>query len=285
MKNLSITKGKITIYNYESFKTYMREVNETPLMTPDEEFKVGIEAKKGDKKALDYLVKANLRFVISVAKQYVDNRHGIEDLVNEGNIGLIIAAERFDPTKGFKFISYAVWWVRRTIQEYKHGCGEFIKKPSNRVAALNKYREIKNILEKRLEREPSKEEIFDAIEGLEDNDIFSDLLNQEVCSLDKPIGEDGFSLIDTIANSCDVKIKNDEDDIKHKTYNLLSKLKPRERQVLELSFGLHDRKPMTLQEIGDILDLTREGVRQIKTKALLKLRGSVKRKKITLNNI
>lgn len=285
MKQISITKGKITTYNEDSFKTYMREVNEIPLMTPEEEFKVALEAQRGNEDALNYLIKANLRFVISVAKQYVDKNHLIEDLVNEGNLGLITAANRFDPTKGFKFISYAVWWIRRSIQKYKNGIGDFIRKPSNRVTALNKFKEVKTILESTLEREPTKEEIIDAMEGFDNLELVAELEFQEICSLDNEIGEDGFSLKDTIFEIWDVQIKEDKDDTKYKMDVLFSKINPREKQVIELSYGLTGRQPMTLQEIGEILDLTREAVRQIKNKALLKLQKNAKRLNMSFNDL
>jgi len=284
MKQLNISQGKITSYNENSFKTYMREINEIPLMTPDEEFKVGMEACSGNKEALDYLISANLRFVISVAKQYVDKKNTIEDLVNEGNFGLVTAAKKFDPTRGFKFISYGVWWVRRAIQEYKNGTNDFIRKPSNRVIALNKYREIKNKLESVLEREPTKEEILESMVGFDNLNIITILEHQEVCSLDKELGEDGFSLKDTIFEISNQEVKDGKADSKYKIDNLLGKIKPREKMVIEMSYGLTGQQPMTLQEIGDIIGLTREAVRQIKTKALYKLKINVGRFNISFDD-
>jgi len=271
MKKLTIGE-KITTYNEESFRSYMKEINEFPLMTSEEEFKVASEARKGNKEALAYLINSNLRFVISVAKQYVDKNHPIEDLVNEGNIGLIIAAQRFEPNKGFKFISYAVWWIRRYIQEYKNGTGEFIRKPSNKLNALNKFKDVKNSLHATLEREPTIEEVLEVLNDKKILNIVAEIEHQEVCSLDREINEDGFSLLDNIPSSEKTDAKYDELYTQHKITTLLSKLKPKELKVIEMSYGLKGDPPMTLQEIGNIMGLTREAVRQIKNKALFSLK-------------
>jgi len=271
MKKLTIGE-KITTYNEESFRSYMKEINEFPLMTSEEEFKVASEARKGNKEALAYLINSNLRFVISVAKQYVDKNHPIEDLVNEGNIGLIIAAQRFEPNKGFKFISYAVWWIRRYIQEYKNGTGEFIRKPSNKLNALNKFKDVKNSLHATLEREPTIEEVLEVLNDKKILNIVAEIEHQEVCSLDREINEDEFSLLDNIPSSEKTDAKYDELYTQHKITTLLSKLKPKELKVIEMSYGLKGDPPMTLQEIGNIMGLTREAVRQIKNKALFSLK-------------
>lgn len=273
MKKLIITKGKITAFNEMSFKTYMKEVDKIPVLTPENEFKVAMEATNGNEDALELLVISNLKFVISVAKQYTDKNNRIEDLVNEGNLGLIIAAHKFDPTKGFKFISYGVWWIRRSIQEFKNGSGQFIRKPNNRISKLYKYREIKNSLELRLEREPTKEEIIDAMDETGDLETIAQLDIQEVCSLDKQLGEDGFSLKDTIEDGAlptDNKLM--KEGVNAKMDVLLGKLTDVERTIVEMSYGLEDYPPMTLQEIGDVLNITREGVRQKRKKALFKLK-------------
>jgi len=283
MKQL-VVSSKITSYSENSFKTYMKEVSKYPIMTPEEEFKVACEARDGNQDALLYLINANLRFVISVAKQYADKKYHIEDLVNEGNFGLIIAAQRFDPTRGFKFISYAVWWIRRSIQEYKNGVAEFIKKPSNRMTALNKYREIKSTLELALEREPTKEEIVEAFDDFINLDVIAELDFQEVCSIDREINDEGFCLKDTIIGSEKTDLASDKSHIKFRMSALLNKLKPRELAIIEMSYGLTGGLPMTLQEIGDTMDLTREAVRQIKKKALFKLKINARRSNISFND-
>lgn len=283
-KNLNTKLLKITNYTETSFKTYMKEVNKIALMKPDEEFKVGMEAMNGNEDALMYLIKANLRFVISVAKQYTNKNHPIEDLVNEGNIGLIIAAQRFDPTKGFKFITYAVWWIRRTIQEYKNGSSEFIKKPNNHLIILNKVNNVKNRLENELEREPTNDEIIDAMDGLDNLDMVSYISQQNVQSLDKEIGEDGFSLNDVIYNKSNIQIKEDKDELKYKINKMLNKLNSTERKVIELSYGLSGEQPMSLQEIGNIVNRTRESVRQVKLKALYKLKRNTKKHGLNFEN-
>jgi RNA polymerase primary sigma factor len=270
MKQLTIA-SRITSYDENSFKRYLNDVDRIPLMTPDEESKVAFEAQRGNEEALVYLINANLRFVISVAKQYVDKNNKIEDLVNEGNIGLIIAARKFDPSKGFKFISYAVWWIRRTIQEYKFGAGDFIRKPTNRITTYNKYKETKSLLECVLEREPTKEEIIDGMKGY-NIELVDESEYQEVQSLDKEIGEDGFCLKDIIINGNNINDEHNNEDIKHKMDLLLTKITPREREIIELSYGLTGTHSMTLEEIGEKINLTREGVRQIKNKALFKLK-------------
>lgn len=284
MRRINTTSEKITSFDEESFRIYMKEINAYPVMTPEEEYKVGMEAKSGNERALEYLIKSNLRFVISVAKQYVDTNNKLPDLVNQGNLGLITAAQRFDPTKGFKFISYAVWWIRRSIQDYKTSTSPLIRRPTNRISALNKYRETKSMLEGILEREPSKDEIIDAMDNIPNLDLVASLDLEEILSLDKTIGEDGFSLKDVIITKNDIQSKQDKDYLQIKMGGFLSQLKPKSRVVIELSYGLTSAKPMTLQEIGDVMDLTREAVRQIKTKALFKLKSYARRNSINLND-
>lgn len=287
MKQFVIT-DKITVYSENSFNAYMREINKIPLMTPDEEYKVAMEAKNGNTKAMEYLVMANLRFVISVAKQYTDKDNKIEDLINEGNIGLVIAAQRFDPTKGFKFISYAVWWIRRGIQEYKNTVNTVIRKPSNRVIVLHKYKDVKSNLEVILEREPTKEEVITAMGEIKEFDNLNwiaELEHQDVYSLDLELGDDGFSLKDTICSVSDSEIKENVEEIKFKLSVLLNKLKPREKTIIQMVFGLNGYTPMTLQEIGAELEITREAVRQIKNKSLFKLKIHATRMNLNFNEI
>lgn len=280
MNKLIISTNKRTIANETSFKQYMNDVNNYPIMTKEEEFHISVSARKGNKEALNQLINSNLRFVISVAKQYVDSKHSIEDLVNEGNIGLIIAAKKFDPNKNFKFISYAVWWIRREIQAYKSGDGELIKKPINQVNYLNKYKKISNKLTNILERTPTHEEIINEFE-FNDTDLMGKLNNETIHSMDKPYGANSdITLNDILSNPDTINNKFDSDNLKYKLKGLFNRLNEKEQKIIEMSYGLNNNLPMTLEEIGDSFNLTKEAIRLIKNKALLKLKEC-----ININNL
>lgn len=284
MRVIKISKEKNTLFNEQSFRIYMTEISKYPILSTEEEYKVACEAKKGNSEAIDYLIKSNLRFVISVAKQYVEDSFQIEDLVNEGNLGLITAATRFDPTKGFKFISYAVWWIRRSIQEFKSG-QQFIKIPPNKLSFMNKFAETKCMLEVKLGYEPSYQDVIDNIENIENfgNIKMTDKFN--FTSMDKEIGSEGFSLKDILYgdnNPLDVGFK--KEDIKYKMSKLLSELSERDAMIIKMAYGIGFENPMSLQEIGDSIGLTREAVRQIKNKVLIKLKITARRSNITIGD-
>jgi len=275
MKALKINQ-KITKRENSSFIQYMREVSEIPMLTPNEEADLAIRAVNGDEAAAEKLVKSNLRFVISVAKQYATDKINLEDLVNEGNIGLIKAVEKYDPSKGYKFISFAVWYVRKLIMEYVSNYGKTVRIPANRINELSKLNKYVSILEqKNCHKADIQEIISEFSKEMESDDfvLLNSLNNFSVDSLDREIhSEDGNSvsvsdlMFDEHANQTDYLLG--ETDIKIEINNALSTLKPRNKKIMEMLFGINGYKVMTLQEVGDEVGLTREMVRQVKTKSL-----------------
>lgn len=275
MKALKINQ-KITKRENSSFIQYMREINEIPMLTPTEEAELAVKAVSGDKLAAEELVVKNLRFVISVAKQYATDKISLEDLVNEGNIGLIKSIEKFDPTKGYKFISFAVWWVRKLIMEYVSNHGKTVRIPANRINELSKLNKYVSILEqKNCHKADIQEIISEFSKEMEADDfvLLNTLNNFSVDSLDREINsEDGNSvsisdlMSDEHANETDYLL--DETDVKSEINIALSTLKPRNKKIIEMLFGINGYKPMTLEEVGDEVGLTREMVRQVKIKSL-----------------
>lgn len=275
MKVLKINQ-KITSRENSSFIQYMKEVNQIPMLTPSEELALAERAVNGDKLAAEELVVKNLRFVISVAKQYATDKILLEDLVNEGNIGLIKAVEKFDISKGYKFISFAVWWVRKLIMEYVSNYGKTVRIPANRIneiSKLNKY--ILLVEQKNCNKVDIEEVISEFSEELNSEDLvlLDSLNNFRVDSIDRQINsEEGDSttvsdlMFDSDADKTDFLL--DKTDIKSEINIALSILKPRNKQIMEMLFGLNGYQPMTLQEVGDEIGLTREMVRQIKEKSL-----------------
>jgi RNA polymerase primary sigma factor len=281
MKRISINQ-KITAFDSEAFKMYLNEVSKMPILTPHEELKYAERAVNGDKKAEELLISCNLRFVISVAKLYVDDYCRLEDLVNEGNEGLITAARRFDPSTGYKFISYAVWWIRHNIMIYKSNYGRLIRIPNNKIVESNKVRKETNKFEEKFNREPSSEELNDLLKG----DITAERMRQiyeinntNVKSLDMAIDVDGSTfkdlLPDTGCNPTDYILINEDETYKFST--MLSVLSPEQEKVIRLIYGLNGDKPMTLAEVGVEIGKSRERVRQLKDKALEILQKSAKR--------
>ena len=258
-----------------SLDLYLREIGETPLITADEEVRLARKIKQGDKRALEALTKANLRFVVSVAKQYQNQGLSLADLINEGNIGLIKAAKRFDETRGFKFISYAVWWIRQAILQALAEQSRIVRLPLNRVGTLHKIGKVSSRLEQGLGREPSPEEIAKELE-LTENEVSDTLkISNSHLSLDAPfsVSEDN-SLIDVLED--EFQPSPDEallsNSLRIEIEKALDTLTPREAEVINLYFGLNGEKALTLEEIGARFSLTRERVRQIKEKAIRRLR-------------
>ena len=274
MRQLKITK-QLTNRDSKSIDKYLSDVSKEEMITAEEEVRLAVRIKQGDEASLNKLVSANLRFVISVAKQYQGHGLTLEDLIAEGNIGLIIAAKRFDETKGFKFISYAVWWIRLSIMQAIAENSRVVRLPLNKVSAIQKVAQAFSQLEQRYERAPSNDEIGELLESNADSvgDLF--VYAQKQVSVDAPLmeGEDN-SLLHVMANG-DSDIPTEllmHESLRRDIERVLVNLKEREADVLRLSFGLNGIPPMTLEEIANNLGLTRERIRQIREKGLRNLR-------------
>ncbi len=266
-----------------SLDLYLREIGETPLITAQEEVRLAKRIKEGDQIALEKLTKANLRFVVSVAKQYQNQGLSLADLINEGNIGLIKAAKRFDETRGFKFISYAVWWIRQAILQALAEQSRIVRLPLNRVGTLHKIGKISSSLEQEYGREPSPDEIARELE-LSEMEVSDTLkISNSHLSLDAPfsVSEDN-SLMDVLED--EFQPAPDEallvESLKVEIERALDSLNPREAEVVNLYFGLTTEKALTLEEIGARFGLTRERVRQIKEKAIRRLRHASRSKSL-----
>mgnify|MGYP001591686586 FL=1 len=266
-----------------SLDLYLKEIGETPLITQDEEARLARRIKQGDKKALDKLTKANLRFVVSVAKQYQNQCLSMADLINEGNMGLIKAAKRFDEARGFKFITYAVWWIRQAILQALAEQSRIVRLPLNRVATLYKIGKTSSQMEQSLGREPSLEEVAKELDLTMGDADASAQIHSSHLSLDAPF-IDGVTegllevLEDTTAPAPDEGIHLQE--LRALIDKNLDTLTPREAYVISLHFGLHDEPALTLEEIGALMILTRERVRQIEEKAIRRLRHSSRSKNL-----
>jgi RNA polymerase primary sigma factor len=277
MRQLKITKS-ITNRESQSLEKYLQEIGKVELITPEEEVKLAIRIKQGDQKALDKLTKANLRFVVSVAKQYQNQGLTLPDLINEGNLGLIKAAQRFDETRGFKFISYAVWWIRQSILQALAEQSRIVRLPLNKVGLTNRIQKAYSMLEQQFEREPSAEELAEVLE-LDIEEIRSTIgIGGRHISVDTPLseGEDN-TLIDVMENTnadrAEVNIEHNE-SLKIDIDRSLKTLTERQKEVICFFFGIGVDHPMSLEDIGDRFSLTRERVRQIKDKAITKLRSN-----------
>ena len=279
MRQLKITKS-ITNRESASLDKYLQEIGHEDLISVEEEVELAQRLKKGDRKALERLTKANLRFVVSVAKQYQNQGLSLPDLINEGNLGLIKAAQKFDETRGFKFISYAVWWIRQSILQAIAEQSRIVRLPLNQVGSVNKINRVLNKFEQENERRPSLEEIADKIDLPEDKIIDAMKVNGRHVSVDAPFidGEDN-SLLDVFPNadapSADQQLV--DESLRDEISRALGSLNERERAIVECFFGI-GQPEMTLEEIGDKYGLTRERVRQIKEKAIRRLRHSTKNK-------
>ncbi len=274
MRQLKISK-QITNRESESLDKYLQEIGKTALLTADEEVVLTKRIREGDLQALEKLTKANLRFVVSVAKQYQNTTLSLGDLINEGNLGLIKAAQRFDETRGFKFISYAVWWIRQSIMQAIAEQSRIVRLPLNRVGTIQKVNKVFSDLEQKFQREPSSEELAEVlkISSAEVQESFR--ISGRHISMDAPFATGQES------NLLDILPNNDQarpdaglmyDSLRKEIQRSLSTLTQRESDVIAYYFGLNDQKALTLEEIGYKFDLTRERVRQIKEKATRRLK-------------
>ena len=280
MRQLKITRS-ITNRESASLDKYLQEIGHEDLLTVDEEVELAQRIRKGDREALEKLTKANLRFVVSVAKQYQNQGLSLPDLINEGNLGLIKAAEKFDETRGFKFISYAVWWIRQSILQAIAEQSRIVRVPLNQVGSVNKINRVMNKFEQENERRPSVDEIAEKtdipFEKIED----AISVNNRHVSADAPFvdGEDN-SLLDVLVND-DAPMADRMlviESLREEINRALTSLNERERNIIEAFFGINQTTEMTLEEIGEKFGLTRERVRQIKEKAIRKLRQNTKSK-------
>jgi len=280
MRQLKITK-QVTNRETASLDKYLQEIGKVELITAEEEVELARRIRAGDQAALEKLTKANLRFVVSVSKQYQNQGLSLPDLINEGNLGLIKAAQRFDETRGFKFISYAVWWIRQSILQALAEQSRIVRLPLNKIGSINKINKAFSKLEQEYEREPSAEEIAELLE-LTENDVKESMKNSgRHISMDAPLvqGEE--------SNMYDVLRSNDSpspeaglinDSLRREIDRALSTLTAREADVIKYYFGLNGEHAMTLEEIGEKFDLTRERVRQIKEKAIRRLKQTSRSK-------
>jgi RNA polymerase primary sigma factor len=280
MRQLKITK-QVTNRETASLDKYLQEIGRVELITAEEEVRLARLIKQGDPKALEKLTKANLRFVVSVAKQYQNQGLTLSDLINEGNLGLIKAATRFDETRGFKFISYAVWWIRQSILQALAEQSRIVRLPLNKIGSINKINKAFSKLEQEFEREPSQEEIA-VVLGITMEDIKDTMRTSgRHVSMDAPLtqGEDG-TLMDVLEDEDQLNPDHMliSESLRREVERALTTLTMREADVLRLYFGLAGEQPMTLEEIGDRFDLTRERVRQIKEKAIRRLKHTSRSK-------
>ncbi len=280
MRQLKISK-QITNRESQSLDKYLQEIGKVDLLTPDEEVDLAQRIRAGDQIALERLTKANLRFVVSVAKQYQNQGLSLGDLINEGNLGLIKAAKRFDETRGFKFISYAVWWIRQSILQALAEQSRIVRLPLNRVGSLNKISKSFSKLEQQFEREPSPEELAEALELTTSEVVDTMRISGRHVSVDAPFvqGEEN-SLLDVLKNDDEEKPDDGlmDDSLRKEVQRALSTLTQREADVVCLYFGLDGKQALTLEEIGEKFNLTRERVRQIKEKAIRRLRHTSRSK-------
>lgn len=275
MRQLKITK-QVTNRDTLSLDKYLHEIGKVELLSAEKEVELAKRIKKGDRKALETLIKANLRFVVSVSKQYQNQGLSLPDLINEGNLGLIKAADRFDETRGFKFISYAVWWIRQSILQALAEQARIVRLPLNKIGSINKINKAFNQLEQEFQREPTTEEVAELMETKPE--LVEDSLNFAGIhvSMDAPLREEeANNMYDVMLNddslNPDEKLMNTS--LKQEIERSLGTLGDREAEILRFYFGLNSYQPHTLEEIGDEFGLTRERVRQIKEKAIKKLKN------------
>ena len=282
MRQLKIVK-QVTNREVASLDKYLQEISREGMISADEEVELAIRIKAGDQRALEKLTRANLRFVVSVAKQYQNQGMTLPDLINEGNVGLIKAAERFDETRGFKFISYAVWWIRQAILQALAEQARIVRLPLNKIGTINKLNRAFSELEQKYERPPSAEELAEFM-GVSVSDVKQSLQsNGRHVSMDAPLtegDESSSSLYDVLPNTYSENPDVDlvKDSLRKDIERSLSTLTSREGEVVRLYFGLNGRYPLTLEEIGDKFDLTRERVRQIKEKAIRRMKHTSRSK-------
>jgi len=271
MRQLKISK-QITNRESQSLDKYLQEIGKVDLITSDVEVELAKRIREGDQIALEKLTKANLRFVVSVAKQYQNNGLTLGDLINEGNLGLIKAAQRFDETKGFKFISYAVWWIRQSILQALAEQGRLVRLPQNKIGTYNKANKAYMAFEQEHEREPSTEELADILEMSETeiNNIFQS--NTRHTSLDAPVHEaEDVAMGDLLEGSDDTDDDVMKDSLRNEIRRVLKSLSPREAEIVNAYFGLDGENGVTIEQIGQKYDLTKERIRQIKERAIKRL--------------
>lgn len=274
MRQLKITKS-ITNRETASLDKYLQDIGKEDLITADEEVALAKKIKQGDQRSLDKLCKANLRFVVSVAKQYQNQGLSLPDLINEGNLGLIKAAKRFDETRGFKFISYAVWWIRQSILQALAEQSRIVRLPLNQVGSLNKIKKEASRLEQKFERPPSAEEIASSMELPEEKVDSTMKISTKYVSMDAPLTHDeDSSFLDVFISEESPHTDDDlmRESLTREIQRSLSTLNEKERDVINLYYGIGRNHGMTLEEIGAKFDLTRERVRQIKEKAIRRLK-------------
>lgn len=280
MRQLKITK-QVTNRETASLDKYLQEIGKVDLISADEEVELAQKIKAGDNRALEKLTKANLRFVVSVAKQYQNQGLTLPDLINEGNLGLIKAAQRFDETRGFKFISYAVWWIRQSILSALAEQSRIVRLPLNKIGSINKINKMYALLEQSNERPPSAEEIAKELD-MNENDVKESLKNSgRHLSMDAPLVEGEESNLYDVLRSGESPNPDKElilESLRTEIERALETLTPREADVVRLYFGLGGLQQMTLEEIGETFDLTRERVRQIKEKAIRRLKHTSRSK-------
>jgi RNA polymerase primary sigma factor len=280
MRQLKITK-QVTNRETASLDKYLQEIGKVELITADEEVALAQRIKQGDRAALEKLTKANLRFVVSVSKQYQNQGLSLPDLINEGNLGLIKAAQRFDETRGFKFISYAVWWIRQSILQALAEQSRIVRLPLNKIGAINKINKAYAKLEQKFEREPNSEEIAVLLE-ITENEVKESMKNSgRHVSMDAPLVQDEDNNMYDVLRSEDGPTPETEllyESLRKEIERAVSTLTQREADVVRLYFGLNGSHPMTLEEIGERFDLTRERVRQIKEKAIRRLKHTSRSK-------
>src|SRR6059058_6655838 len=279
MRQLKIAT-QITNRDSQAVEKYLQEISKISMITPEEETTLAQRIKMGDQRALDKLVQANLRFVVSVAKQYQHQGLSLSDLINEGNLGLIKAAQRFDETKGFKFISYAVWWIRQSILQALAEQARIVRLPLNKVGLTNRIQKAFSQLEQEFEREPSAEELAELL-NMELEEVTSSLgINARHVSMDTPLAEgEESTLLDVLENPNAEKTDADLDhtqSLKVEIDRSMQTLTERQKEVLCFFFGIGVDHPLSLEDIGEKFNLTRERVRQIKDKAITKLRTQQK---------
>lgn len=283
MRQLKIT-NQITQRDSQALEKYLQEISKIKLLTAEEEVQLASRVREGDGKALEDLVKANLRFVVSVSKQYQNQGLPLSDLVNEGNLGLIKAAQKFDETRGFKFISYAVWWIRQSILQALVEQSRIVRLPLNKVGSYNKITQAMSAFEQEFQREPTHEELEDILDisSKEIDDLIKSATRH--LSMDAPMGEDGDSgslydvLVDSDASETEKKLM--KESLKKEINKVLAILPARDADIVCYYYGLKGEGYMTLEEIGNMFGLTRERVRQIKERALRRLRKTTNSKSL-----
>jgi RNA polymerase primary sigma factor len=280
MRQLKIA-NRITSRESLALEKYLADISKIEMLTPEEETRLAAKVRAGDQAALERLTEANLRFVVSVAKQYQNQGLSLSDLINEGNVGLMKAARRFDETKGFKFISYAVWWIRQSILQSIVEYSRIVRMPHNKSTSYNRLNEAFVSFVQEFEREPTHEELADLL-NVNIRDVINNMPGaSRHVSFDAPVSsdEDSFTLLDMVETDENMQpdLKLMEESLRLDIQYSLNALAPREAEVLAYYFGLKGEKPLTLDEIGVTLDLTRERVRQIKERAIRRLRKTMKK--------